>query len=152
MASVGELNKGKVRLFIEAVLNDGRLELINELVAADFIGRIPWDRGRVLGPDGVRRLVAARRNTHPELYVKIDDLLAEEDLVATRWQLAPAGADLGNVRRGGRPVVRRHLDRPHARGQAGRFLHRVLEGAAGAPGSALNASGRRALSNQRLQK
>ena len=92
--TVGELNKRKVRLFIEAVLNDGRLELINKLVAADFIGRIPWEGGRVHGPDGVRRLVAARRSTYPELYVKIDDLLAEEDLVATRWQLAPAGVEL----------------------------------------------------------
>lgn len=34
MKSVSELNKLKVRLFVEAVVNEGRLELISDLVAA----------------------------------------------------------------------------------------------------------------------
>jgi hypothetical protein len=36
--SVSELNKQKVRLFVEAVWNEGRLELIDELVADDYVG------------------------------------------------------------------------------------------------------------------
>jgi predicted ester cyclase len=88
VTSIGELNKGKVRLFIEAVLNDGRLELIAELVAADYVGHISWGREKVLGPEGVRRLVAARRRAYPDLYVKIEDQLADEDRVATRWRAA----------------------------------------------------------------
>ena len=39
MDDASELNKRKVRLFVEAVWNEGRLELIDELVAADYVGR-----------------------------------------------------------------------------------------------------------------
>lgn len=93
MERASEINKRKVRLFVEAVWNEGRLELIDELVAADYLGRVPRiDRG-VHGPDGVRRLVVCGHRAHPDLYVKIDDQIAEEDRVAVRWRAttAPTG-------------------------------------------------------------
>ena len=86
MDSASELNKRKVRLFVEAVWNEGRLELIDELVAADYLGRVPRIERGVHGPEGVRRLVAHGRRAHPDLYVKIDDQIAEDDRVATRWR------------------------------------------------------------------
>jgi hypothetical protein len=84
--SVSELNKLKVRLFVEAVLNEGRLELIDELVAADYTGHIPCARTSVRGPEGVRQLVSSHRRAHPSLYIKIEDQIAEDDRVVTRWQ------------------------------------------------------------------
>jgi predicted ester cyclase len=84
--SASELNKQKVRLFVEAVWNEGRLELIDELVAADYVGRVPRIERGVHGPEGVRRLVSRGRRTHPDLYVKIEDQIAEDDRVATRWR------------------------------------------------------------------
>jgi predicted ester cyclase len=91
--SASELNKQKVRLFVEAVWNEGRLELIDELVAADYVGRVPRIERGVHGPEGVRRLVSCGRRLHPDLYVKIEDQIAEGDRVATRWRAtaAPAG-------------------------------------------------------------
>jgi predicted SnoaL-like aldol condensation-catalyzing enzyme len=92
--SVSELNKLKVRLFVEAVLNEGRLDLIDELVAADYIGHVPCATAAVAGPEGVRRLVSSRRRAHPSLYIKIEDQIAEDDLVVTRWlatTAAPGG-------------------------------------------------------------
>jgi hypothetical protein len=90
--SASELNKRKVRLFVEAVWNEGRLELIDELVADDYVGHVPSIEGGVHGPDGVRRLVSNGRRAHPDLYVKIEDQVAEDDRVATRWRAtAPAG-------------------------------------------------------------
>jgi hypothetical protein len=83
--SARELNKQKVRLFVEAVWNEGRLELIDELVAADYVGRVPRLERGVHGPEDVRRLVSRGRRAHPDLYVKIDDQIAEDDRVATRW-------------------------------------------------------------------
>jgi predicted ester cyclase len=88
--SASELNKRKVLLFVEAVWNEGRLELIDELVAADYLGRVPLIQTGVHGPDGVRRLVAHGRRAHPDLYVKIDDQIAEDDRVATRWRAMTA--------------------------------------------------------------
>src|SRR5262245_37388928 len=86
--TVSESNRMKVRLFIEAVLNDGRLELIDELVGDDYVGRVPHLGGMVRGPDGVRRLVASRRRDHPDARVKIEDQIAEGDRVATLWRTA----------------------------------------------------------------
>lgn len=91
--SVSELNKLKVRLFVEAVLNEGRLELIDELVAADYIGHTPCAAAAVTGPEGVRQLVSSRRRAHPSLYIKIEDQIAEDDLVVTRWQAMTTAPD-----------------------------------------------------------
>jgi predicted ester cyclase len=102
MKNVSELNKLRVRLFIEAVLNEGRLELIDELIAADYVGHIPCAEPEVTGLAGVRQLVSNHRRAHPGLYIKIDDQIAEDDRVVTRWHatipareaqapLAPAG-------------------------------------------------------------
>jgi SnoaL-like domain len=40
----------------------------------------------VTGPEGVRGLVASRRRAHPGLYIKIEDQIAEDDQVGTRWR------------------------------------------------------------------
>lgn len=100
--SVSELNKLQVRLFVEAVWNEGRLDLIDELVAADYMGLLHGADTGVTGPEGVRRLVASRRRAHPGLHIKIEDQVAEEDRVVTRWQatttaLAADGAIAGHT-------------------------------------------------------
>lgn len=81
-----ERNKKKVRLFVEAVLNEGRLELIEELVAADFVGHLTGVPSPVVGRAEVRRLVSSGRRTYPDLYIKIDDEIAEDDRVVIRWR------------------------------------------------------------------
>jgi SnoaL-like polyketide cyclase len=84
--SISDVNKQKVRQFIEEVLNEGRLELIDELVAKDFIGRLGCVAFALNGPDGVRRFVSYRRMACPDLYMKIEDQIAEDDRVVTRWR------------------------------------------------------------------
>lgn len=94
MQSITELNKRKVQLFVEAVWNRGRLELIDQLVAADYVGHVPSLDPAVIGPEGVRRLVSSHRGAHPDLYVKIEDQIAEDDRVVTRWHAMTAGSPL----------------------------------------------------------
>jgi hypothetical protein len=84
--SVSDLNKRKVRQFFDEVLNEGRLDLIDELVARDFVGRLGGMAVDLNGPEDVRRFVSDRRGACPELYVKVEDQIAEDDRVATRWQ------------------------------------------------------------------
>ena len=86
MTGITEHNKRKVRLFIEAVWNQGRVEMIDELVADDYVGRVPCLDSGVVGPHGVRRLVVGGRRAHPDLHVKVEDQIAEEDRVVTRWR------------------------------------------------------------------
>ncbi len=84
--SVSDLNKRRVRQFFDEVLNEGRLELIDELVARDFVGRLGGMALDLNGPEDVRRFVSDQRGACPELYVKVEDQLAEDDRVATRWR------------------------------------------------------------------
>jgi hypothetical protein len=93
MQSIAEVNKRKVQLFVDAVINEGRLELIDDLIAADYLGHIPCADTAVTGPAGVRQLVSSGRHAHPGLHIKIEDQIAEEDRVVTRWlaTTTPAG-------------------------------------------------------------
>jgi hypothetical protein len=88
--TVHEVNKQTVRLFFEAVLNEGRLELIDELIALDYLGHVSCVDRAVVGPAGMRRFVCSRRRRHPGLCVVVDDQLAEDDRVVTRWRAAVA--------------------------------------------------------------
>jgi predicted SnoaL-like aldol condensation-catalyzing enzyme len=88
--AVNEVNKRTVRLFFEAVLNDGRLELIDQLIALDYLGHVSCVERAVVGPAGMRRFVCSRRRRHPGLCVVIEDQLAEDDRVVTRWRAAVA--------------------------------------------------------------
>ena len=91
--NVCELNKLKIRLFVEAVWNEGRLELIHELVAADYVGHFPCSETAVAGPEGVSRLVSDHRRADPGLHIKIMDQIAEDDRVVTCWQTTAAAPD-----------------------------------------------------------
>jgi hypothetical protein len=52
VTSTNDLKKRRIRLFIVAVSDDGRLKLIDELVDHDLAGRIPHDEESALGPFG----------------------------------------------------------------------------------------------------
>ena len=106
VSSVTEANKHKVRAFVESVWNQGHLELIDELVAADYIGHISCVQTCIAGRLGVYRLVSSQRSIYPDLYIKIEDEIAEDDRVVTRWQAMatpreprPAGSPTGRIRR-----------------------------------------------------
>jgi predicted SnoaL-like aldol condensation-catalyzing enzyme len=90
--TVNEINKQKIRLFVQAVLNEGRLELIDELVAADYMGHLPCAEQTVVGRDELRRRLSAHRLSRPDLYIKIEDEIAEDDLVVIRWRATASTA------------------------------------------------------------
>jgi steroid delta-isomerase-like uncharacterized protein len=87
--------KAAIRRFIDGVWNAGQVELVEELVAADYVGHHGGPSERTLGRDGLRRRVSALREAYPDLEVRIDDAFAEDDRVVTRW--TASGARLGDV-------------------------------------------------------
>lgn len=74
-----------VRRLLEDVLGRGRLELLDELVDADYVGHLPI--GDHYGPAGVRIDVAGYRTAFPDLVVTLDDLFADRDKVVRRFTL-----------------------------------------------------------------
>jgi steroid delta-isomerase-like uncharacterized protein len=77
--------KGITRQMIEEVFNKGRLDLIGELIAPEFVGHDPALPQDIAGPEGQREVVGSYRTAFPDLEVTIDDQIAEGDRVVTRW-------------------------------------------------------------------
>jgi predicted ester cyclase len=81
---MSEQNKTLVRRFYEEVENQGKLEIADELFAADF--RDVYNSASpfpVTGIDGIKKLATALHE-HLELMVEIKDLVAEGDRVVAR--------------------------------------------------------------------
>ena len=80
-----EDRKGASRAVIEEIFNKGRLELADELIAPNMIDHDPALPEPVIGPDGIKQLVAGYRTAFPDVRITIDDQIEESDKVVTRW-------------------------------------------------------------------
>jgi predicted ester cyclase len=77
--AVLEANKAVVRRLARDVWNRGNLDAIDELFTPDF----RW-HGEVVGPSGVKALLARLTAEQPDVQVTIEDLVAEGDKVVVR--------------------------------------------------------------------
>jgi predicted ester cyclase len=64
-----------IRRFFDEALNQGRLEVLDELIAADGVFDTPF--GRFEGPEGVRNLVGGFRAAFSDLHAEIDEIIGE---------------------------------------------------------------------------
>lgn len=80
---MSERNKTVIRRAFEEVYNQGNLEVVEELVSADFVAHTSTQD--IHGPAGMQGFVASLREAFPDLRITIDDQLAEGDRVVTRW-------------------------------------------------------------------
>lgn len=82
-----ERNKRTVERFYNEVLNGGDVELIDELVMPNHVS---WD---TTDPEGhgergshnLKNWVTERRRAFPDLQVTVEDWIAENDRVVSRW-------------------------------------------------------------------
>jgi steroid delta-isomerase-like uncharacterized protein len=82
-AEMSEQNKTIVRRAIEEGYNQGNLDIVDELVSSDFVAHAASED--IYGPAGMKQYVASLREAFPDLYLTIDDQVAEGDRVVTRW-------------------------------------------------------------------
>ncbi|MGH3104200.1 MAG: ester cyclase [Gaiellaceae bacterium] len=81
---MSDANKTVSRRLVEEAFNQGKYDLIEELVAPTFVNHDPAT-GDTKGPEGTRELIEGYRSAFPDLKITIEEQLAEHDLVATRW-------------------------------------------------------------------
>jgi steroid delta-isomerase-like uncharacterized protein len=81
-----EANKAIVRRLLD-VLEEGNIDLVDELLAPDYINHSPGTPDQPTGPEGVKGVVAMFQSAMPDLRVVIEDMIAEGDKVATRYTL-----------------------------------------------------------------
>ena len=72
------------RRIADEVWTKGKLDLIEELIAPEFVGTSPTD-GEFHGPDGFRQLVERYHSAFSGVEMRIERLVAEGDWVATNW-------------------------------------------------------------------
>ena len=80
-----EENKALIRRIVEELWNQGNLGLADELVAPDYVGHDPTSPDEHRGPEGLKQYVATSRSAFPDWHMRIEEQVAEGDLVATRW-------------------------------------------------------------------
>ena len=77
-------NKAVIGRFVEEVLNQGRLERADELVALDFVELDPLP-GQQPGREGLKQVIAAFRTAFPDIHWVIEEMVAEGDKVFSRF-------------------------------------------------------------------
>jgi steroid delta-isomerase-like uncharacterized protein len=81
-----EESKDIVRRFW-GVWEEGNIDLVDELLAPDYVNRTPATPDQPTGPEGVKGVVGMFRSGMPDLKVVIEDMIAEGDKVAVRYTL-----------------------------------------------------------------
>lgn len=81
----GEQLKTIARREIEEVFNAGDFDAVHELYAAEYVGHDPALPEPIRGLTGVKEQVSGYRAAFPDLRLTAEDIVAEGDLVVTRW-------------------------------------------------------------------
>ena len=77
-------NKTVVIGFVEEVINQGRFERVNDLVALDFVELDPLP-GQQQGREGLKQVIAAFRTAFPDIHSVIEEMVREGDKVFSRF-------------------------------------------------------------------
>jgi steroid delta-isomerase-like uncharacterized protein len=80
-----EENKAIVRRVNDEVWNQGQLDVIDELIADDFVATVVGAPEQIRGPQGFREFVVMYRTAFPDLRITVDEQVAEGETIVTRW-------------------------------------------------------------------
>ncbi|NUP06189.1 MAG: ester cyclase [Polyangiaceae bacterium] len=72
-----------IERYFGELFNEGRLELVDELLHEDYVNHSP-SPGLPAGREGVRVVVALLRTAFPDLRYTLEDVVVGRDAVATR--------------------------------------------------------------------
>jgi predicted ester cyclase len=80
-------NKEKARRFMEEAFGGGKLEVVDEVLDADFVCYDPnSEAGEVRGAETMKQEIEWFRSAVPDLTYTVEDQVAEGDQVVTRWK------------------------------------------------------------------
>jgi predicted ester cyclase len=78
-------NKVLARRVFDEIWSEGQLDVADELLSPDFVGR-PGGLGEPFhGPAGAKEFIGRLREGFPDITFTIEDMIGEGDLVAARW-------------------------------------------------------------------
>ena len=105
--TVKDTNKQRIEMLFEQVLNRGKDELLDELISGEYVDHNPV-QGQAPGAEGIRNKLKGLREAFPDIRFLLEDLVAENDLVAARyhWKASQTGPFMGLPPTGKQVVVR----------------------------------------------
>jgi steroid delta-isomerase-like uncharacterized protein len=80
-------NKAIMQRYFAEAWNRGDLAVLDEIVSPTYINHNPAVPGLPPGPEGLKPILAAFRQAFPDLHYTVELLIAEGDIVVTRWTL-----------------------------------------------------------------
>jgi steroid delta-isomerase-like uncharacterized protein len=79
-----EANKALIRRLYDEGFNKGRVELADEIIAADFVDQGAAPGLPSTGPESFKQTLQVFRTAFPDMHATIEDMIAEGDKVAMR--------------------------------------------------------------------
>lgn len=107
-----ERHKAIIRRWIEEGWNQGKLELADEIYAADYTAIDTDDPTRILhGPADIKDYARRLRGAFPDIHFTIDHLFAEDDKVVGAFTIRGSHQGYyGDIAPTGRPVTFKAVD------------------------------------------
>jgi predicted ester cyclase len=120
--------KVAIRRMFEEAVNEGRPELVDELVTPGFVGHMPQGD---LDPEGLKGYISMWRAGFSDLRCEVSDTIQEGDRVA--WRVRASGThdgDFMGMAASGKTIVFDSMN--HARTEDGRLAEQwvLMDGAA----------------------
>ncbi len=105
-ASAVALNAEIVRRYFEEVWNQGRLEVLDDLLDPAYVNHTPSMPNSPPGPAGLKPIVAAIRLGFPDLHFRIKDIVTTPTHAVTRTLMTGThGGDLLGLKATGRQIA-----------------------------------------------
>lgn len=97
-------NKALVRRYYEEVLNQGKLQVFDDLADPDFVSYLP--DGRAIHSDIYKQTITGTLAAIADLKVMIEDQIAENDKVVTRWKASGIPqVEFAGIQPTGKPIT-----------------------------------------------
>jgi steroid delta-isomerase-like uncharacterized protein len=80
-----EAKKAIAHRYYQEILNEAKLDVIDELMSADFMFTIPTHPDPYYGPDGFKELVTMLHGAFPDVHLEVKHLLVDGDTVVGHW-------------------------------------------------------------------
>jgi predicted ester cyclase len=72
------------RRYFDEVWNQGKVEVLDELLAPDYVNHTPSVGNPPPGPNGLKPIVVAMRRAFPDLHFTIEDVIVAPNAIAVR--------------------------------------------------------------------
>lgn len=101
---LAETNKAIVRRYLEECWGRGNLAVIDEVMAEDVTFIMGHSTKETRGREGIKQLVSLLRQVIPDLWLRIEDEVVEENVVVARW--TSGGTQKGEWKAGIPPTMK----------------------------------------------